>query len=230
MGLKVIRRGRERETDRRERWTDGRTEWWPQKTHSPFYSNYSKKRFTRNFNKSLLTMQRFTAISHLNIAAKAVPLHATKTLGGRGSTDPTQIDLCTNRGEWSASRPGRAWAPGKGPPVPIVQEAGWSPESTLTQRLEEKSFRLCRGSNLDSPVVQAVARHYSDSYPAHFMLICGENLSQSPLVYSKILFAQHNSDRVSLPESLKQVFYLTIQFFALFRVSIGTHLWFFLFL
>jgi hypothetical protein len=42
--------------------------------------------------------------------------------------------------EWSASRPGRAL-----PPVPIVQEAGWDPEPVWTQRLEEKSFRLCRG-------------------------------------------------------------------------------------
>jgi hypothetical protein len=30
--------------------------------------------------------------------------------------------------------------PGKGPPIPIVQEAGWAPEPVWTQRLEEKSF------------------------------------------------------------------------------------------
>jgi hypothetical protein len=30
--------------------------------------------------------------------------------------------------------------PGKGPTVPIVQEAGWAPEPVWTQRLEEKSF------------------------------------------------------------------------------------------
>jgi hypothetical protein len=30
--------------------------------------------------------------------------------------------------------------PGKGPPVPIVQEAGWAPEPVRTQRIEEKSF------------------------------------------------------------------------------------------
>jgi hypothetical protein len=30
--------------------------------------------------------------------------------------------------------------PGKGPPVPIVQEAGWAPEPVWTQRFEEKSF------------------------------------------------------------------------------------------
>jgi hypothetical protein len=43
-------------------------------------------------------------------------------------------------GEWSASRPGRALPPGKGQPVPIVQEAGWAPEPVWTQRIEEKSF------------------------------------------------------------------------------------------
>jgi hypothetical protein len=53
-------------------------------------------------------------------------------------------------GEWSASRLGRYLAPGKGPPVPIVQEAGWAPEPVWTQRLEEKSF------------VPAVVRHYTD--------------------------------------------------------------------
>jgi hypothetical protein len=30
--------------------------------------------------------------------------------------------------------------PGKGPPVLIVQEAGWAPEPVWTQRLEKKSF------------------------------------------------------------------------------------------
>jgi hypothetical protein len=43
-------------------------------------------------------------------------------------------------GEWSASRPGRAVPPGKGPPVPIVQEAGWALEPVWTKRIEEKSF------------------------------------------------------------------------------------------
>jgi hypothetical protein len=48
-------------------------------------------------------------------------------------------------GEWSASRPGRALAPGKGASVPIVQGAGWAPEPVWIQKLEEKYFRLCRG-------------------------------------------------------------------------------------
>jgi hypothetical protein len=65
-------------------------------------------------------------------------------------------------GEWPASRPGRALAPGKGPPVPTVQEVGWAPELVWIQRLDEKSFRICRGSNLDRPVVHPVPRHYTD--------------------------------------------------------------------
>jgi hypothetical protein len=52
--------------------------------------------------------------------------------------------------EWSASRPGRPL-----PPVPIVQEAGWTPGPVWTQKLEEKSSWLCRGSNLDRPIVQS---------------------------------------------------------------------------
>jgi hypothetical protein len=47
-------------------------------------------------------------------------------------------------GEWPASRPGRALLPGKGPLVPIVQEAGWAPEPVWTQRLEEKILCVCR--------------------------------------------------------------------------------------
>jgi hypothetical protein len=47
-------------------------------------------------------------------------------------------------------------------PIPIGQEAGWAPELVWTQRLEETSSWLCRGSKLDHSVVQSVARHYTD--------------------------------------------------------------------
>jgi hypothetical protein len=43
-------------------------------------------------------------------------------------------------GEWSASRPDCAFAPGKGPTVPIGQETGWSSEPVWTQRLQENPF------------------------------------------------------------------------------------------
>jgi hypothetical protein len=94
--------------------------------------------------------------------AKADPLHAMKVLGERRYSSYSFSTSALDGGEWSASRPGRALAPGKVPPVPIVQEAGWTPEPVWTQRVEEKSFRLCQGSNLNRPVVQSVVRHYAD--------------------------------------------------------------------
>jgi hypothetical protein len=94
---------------------------------------------------------------------KAVPLHVTKALGGGRRYSSYSFSTSTlDGGECSASSPGRALSPGKGPSVPIVQEAGWAPELVWTQRLEEKSFRLCRVSKLDRPVVQPVARHSTD--------------------------------------------------------------------
>jgi hypothetical protein len=65
-------------------------------------------------------------------------------------------------GEWSASRPGRALPPGKGPPVPIVQEAGWAPEPVWTQRLQEKFFGLYQESNSNRSVMQSVVGHNTD--------------------------------------------------------------------
>jgi hypothetical protein len=48
-------------------------------------------------------------------------------------------------GEWSASRSGRALAPGKGPPVPTVQEAGWDFNETAWLNIAESCrLRTCR--------------------------------------------------------------------------------------
>jgi hypothetical protein len=91
-----------------------------------------------------------------------------RRLGERRYSSYSFSTSALDRGKWSASRPGRVLSPEKGPPIPIVQEAGWAPEPVWTQRIEEKSFRLCRGSNLDRPVVQPVLKTlYWLSYPAH---------------------------------------------------------------
>jgi hypothetical protein len=50
-------------------------------------------------------------------------------------------------------------APGKGPPVPIVQKAGCASEPVWTQRLEEESFAPAGDR---TAVVQPVVRHYTD--------------------------------------------------------------------
>jgi hypothetical protein len=52
--------------------------------------------------------------------------------------------------------------PGKGPKVPIGQEGGWAPELVWTQKARGKIICPCQGSNLDCPVVQSVARHYTE--------------------------------------------------------------------
>jgi hypothetical protein len=51
------------------------------------------------------------------------------------------------------------FTPGKGPPVPIRQEAGWTPEPVWTQGLEEKSSAPVGDR---TPIVQPVVRHYTD--------------------------------------------------------------------
>jgi hypothetical protein len=80
--------------------------------------------------------------------------------GGRGGIAPTDnLTSALDGGELSASRPGRALPPGKGPPVPIEQEAGWTPEPVWTQGLEEKSSAPAGDR---TPVVQSVVRHYTD--------------------------------------------------------------------
>jgi hypothetical protein len=80
-------------------------------------------------------------------------------LGERRCSSYSFLTSALDGGEWSASRPGRALPPGKGPPVPIVQEAGWAPEPVWTQ-VRGNILCPCRGSNLDRPIVQSVVRHY----------------------------------------------------------------------
>jgi hypothetical protein len=60
-------------------------------------------------------------------------------------------DLGTRGGEWSASRIGRALPPGKGPPVPIRQEARWGPRAGLDTKDRGKILCPRRGSNPDRP-------------------------------------------------------------------------------
>jgi hypothetical protein len=123
---------------------------------------------TRNIFSSLLqsTARGLERLSEAAVTlvkrAKAVPPHATKRLWGEEIELLSFSTSALYGGEWSASRSGRALAPGKGPSVSIVQGDGWAPEPVWTQSIEETFFRLCRGSNLDRSVVQSVARHYTD--------------------------------------------------------------------
>jgi hypothetical protein len=62
-----------------------------------------------------------------------------RRLGNRRYSSYSFLTSALEGGEWSASCSGRALPPGKEPPVPSVQEAGWAPDPVWTQRLEEKS-------------------------------------------------------------------------------------------
>jgi hypothetical protein len=63
-----------------------------------------------------------------------------KALGGRGGISPTHYRPRNQTGVNQHHAPAALLPQGKGPPVPIVQEAGWAPEPVWTQRIEEKSF------------------------------------------------------------------------------------------
>jgi hypothetical protein len=94
-----------------------------------------------------------------NVGTGIKLFHCTQRwrLGGEEYNSYSFSTSALDGSEWTASRPDPALAPGKGPPTPIVQEAGWASEPVWTQMLQEKSFHLCRGSKLVSLVVQPVA-------------------------------------------------------------------------
>jgi hypothetical protein len=56
-------------------------------------------------------------------------------LGERRYSSYSFLTSALEGGEWSASRPDRALPPGKEPPVPTVQEAGWAPEPVWTHHM-----------------------------------------------------------------------------------------------
>jgi hypothetical protein len=84
-----------------------------------------------------------------------------RRLGERNYSSYSFLTSELDGGEWSASCSCRTLDPGRGHPVPIGQEAGRAPEPVWTQRLEEKSFYLCQGSNPNHLVVQSAIRHYT---------------------------------------------------------------------
>jgi hypothetical protein len=87
-----------------------------------------------------------------------------RRLGKRRYSSYSFPTLALDGGEWSASRPGRALGPGKGPRYPLYRRLG-GPQSRFGHRgYRKKSFRLSRGSNLDRPAVQPL---YWQCYPAH---------------------------------------------------------------
>jgi hypothetical protein len=87
---------------------------------------------------------------------KAVPLHAMEALRGRDSSYSFSI-LALDGGEWSASRPGRAFTPGERTPGTHCT-GGWEgPIAGLDTEVREKKSFAPAGNR--TPVVQPVVRH-----------------------------------------------------------------------
>jgi hypothetical protein len=108
-------------------------------------------------------MFRVTTPYTLEINTKKLKLSHYTSRRGLGKRRYSSYSFTTSALDGGVSvTPRPRFGSGERTPVPIIQEAGWAPEPVWTQRIEEKSFRLCRGSNLDHRLVQPVARHYSD--------------------------------------------------------------------
>jgi hypothetical protein len=96
------------------------------------------------------------------VNGKAVPLHAMEALGGeRRYRSYSFSTSALDRGEWSASRPGRAFIPGEMTPGTHCT-GGWvGPRAGLDTEARGKTLCPRRESNPDRPVVQPVVRHYT---------------------------------------------------------------------
>jgi hypothetical protein len=77
---------------------------------------------------------------HIRYKVKQSRYTPWRRLGREANSSYSFTTSALDGGEWLASRPGRELPPGKGPPAPNVQEAGWAPEPVWSQRLEEISL------------------------------------------------------------------------------------------
>jgi hypothetical protein len=84
-----------------------------------------------------------------------------RRLGERKYSSYSFSTSALDGGEWSASRPGRAFPPGERTPGTHCT-GGWvGPRAGLDTEARGKILCPRRGSNPDLPVVQPVVRHYT---------------------------------------------------------------------
>jgi hypothetical protein len=84
-----------------------------------------------------------------------------RRLGGEEYSSYSFSTSALDGGEWSASRPCRAFTPGESTPGTHFT-GGWvGPRAGLDSEARGKIICPCRGSNPDRPVVQPVVRHYT---------------------------------------------------------------------
>jgi hypothetical protein len=107
-------------------------------------------------------------------------------------------------GEWSASRPCHALPPGRGPTVPIGQEAGWASELVWTQRQEKKLLPLLGIEPLSPRSWVHSQTLYWLSYPGSYTVVIVEH--NITIVFSehiKPFFSKHRMQRKREVSSVK---------------------------
>jgi hypothetical protein len=112
------------------------------------------------FSRDIQPISKAVGINNGNEKKKQSRYTPWWRLGGEEYSSYSFFISALDGGEWSASHPSRALAPGEVPQVPIVQEAG--PRAGLDTEVRRKILCLCQGSNPDRPVVEPVVRHYTD--------------------------------------------------------------------
>jgi hypothetical protein len=101
------------------------------------------------------------SINDCNVKGKAVPLHAMEAMEERRYSSYSLTTSALDGGEWSATRPGRAFTPGERTPGTHCT-GGWvGPRAGLDTEATGKILCPSRESNPDGPVVQPVVRHYT---------------------------------------------------------------------
>jgi hypothetical protein len=108
-------------------------------------------------------------LSGIHALFSSLASKAMEALAGRRYSSYSFLTSALDGGDWSASRPGRALPPGKGPPGTHWTGGYVGPRAGMDTEDRGKILRPCRGSNPDRPVVQTVVRHYTDwATPAPF--------------------------------------------------------------
>jgi hypothetical protein len=123
----------------------------------------------------LITWITWLVARHVIIKGKAVPLHAMEALEGERRYSSYSVSTSAlDGGEWSASRPGRAFTPGERTPSTHCT-GGWvGPRAGLDTEVRGKILCPHRGSNPDRPVVQPIVRHYTawaNPAPRHVIMV-----------------------------------------------------------
>jgi hypothetical protein len=90
--------------------------------------------------------------------------------------------------EWSASRTGRTVPPGKGPTGTHCTGDWVGPRVGLDTQFRGKFSCLCRGSKLDRPVVQSVARE-----TVKYFAVYGSLASVTPFLLDRVVTDDHFS-------------------------------------